>query len=246
MSPSPPGLQRLGPDVQQRDPDVPRAGPRGAVRVHRPRVLRGRGGGATGGAGRRLLVAQDLTRYATPSRETPDVRFAVAALDCARRIAASRALRAESYELARPGRRPGAGRRQTGASQSRNASPSRSAATSLHVRLPRDPATAAASASSDVAVSEGGRAFRPGASTDLEPGGPPARSASATSAGGFASSGASTRRDETRTFTIRYRFTRPRGRRTTTSSTSTSRSGATSGSSRSVASRPRRRGRETS
>ena len=50
---------------------------------------------------------------------------------------------------------------------------------------------------SDVTVSENGRTYRPGASTELEPGGPPGRSASATSVAGFASSGASRRGRDT-------------------------------------------------
>src|SRR6187399_2077186 len=52
----PSGLQRLGADVPQRDPDLPGRALRRAVRLHDTRVLRSRGPGPTRRAGRRLLA----------------------------------------------------------------------------------------------------------------------------------------------------------------------------------------------
>ena len=193
----------------------PGARPRGAVRVHDARVLRGRGRGAARRSGRRLLALAALAASAVlalPAAASAD-GFTLLSADVAVDVQDDGSLGvSERIQVSFSG--------------------------DFHFGY-RDIPLRKGESLVNPSVVERGRAFTRGNDTALQPGNP-GRSESSSAATGAGSSGTSaptTRRGRSRS---RTRSAASRSR-TTTSSTSTSRCGATSGTSRSPgssASRP--------
>ena len=176
-----PGLQRHGAHVQQRDPDVPRrarspgrSGSRSASSSRGRDAARGAAGRVlAGAAGARLPPHRPPPRPPSPARVAhPVARPGVARArgDVVAALSLAGVAQAQTYDARRerrPGRRPARTAPSRSRRRSRSRSPARSRTASATSRSAR------ASGSTRSACSEKGSPFRPGASTELEPGGPP-------------------------------------------------------------------------